>query len=69
MFPIIEFMFEKSGVRALHTALDILGRPVGPPRRPIRMLGADDRAKLETLLRSCGSMVRWTEQRAVAYHP
>ena len=69
MFPVIEFVFEKSGVRALHTALEILGRPVGPPRRPIRMLGADDRAKLETLLRTCGSMVRWTERRAVASHP
>lgn len=69
MFPIIEFVFEKSGVRALHAALEILGRPVGPPRRPIRTLGADDRAKLEKLLRACGNMVRWTERRAVASHP
>ncbi len=62
MFPVIEFVFEKSGIRALHTALEILGRPAGSPRRPIRMLGADDRATLKELLRACGSMVRWTEQ-------
>jgi 4-hydroxy-tetrahydrodipicolinate synthase len=64
MFPVIEFVFEKSGVRALHTALEVLGRPAGLPRRPIRMLGADDRATLKELLRACGSMVRWTEQTA-----
>jgi 4-hydroxy-tetrahydrodipicolinate synthase len=64
MFPVIEFVFEKSGIRALHTALEVLGRPAGLPRRPIRMLGADDRATLKELLRACGSMVRWTEQAA-----
>ena len=52
MFPVIEFVFEKSGVRAIHTALDILGRPAGAPRRPIRMLGKEDRAALEKLLRA-----------------
>jgi 4-hydroxy-tetrahydrodipicolinate synthase len=62
MFPVIEFVFEKSGIRALHTALEILGRPVGLPRRPIRMLGGNDRATLNRLLRACGSMVLWTEQ-------
>jgi 4-hydroxy-tetrahydrodipicolinate synthase len=64
MFPVIEFVFEKSGIRALHTALEVLGRPAGLPRRPIRMLGADDRAMLKELLRACGNMVRWTEQGA-----
>lgn len=52
MFPVIEFVFEKSGVRAIHSALDILGHPAGAPRRPIRMLGPDDRAALEKLLRA-----------------
>ena len=66
MFPVIEFVFEKSGIRALHTALEILGRSAGSPRRPIRMLRADDRVALKELLRACGSMVRWTEQ---ALHP
>jgi 4-hydroxy-tetrahydrodipicolinate synthase len=59
MFPVIEFVFEKSGVRAIHTALDILGRPAGAPRRPVRMLGKEDRAKLEKLLRDCGDLIRW----------
>lgn len=51
MFPLIEFVAQRSGVRALHTAMELLGRPVGPPRRPMRMLGADDRTKLEKILR------------------
>jgi 4-hydroxy-tetrahydrodipicolinate synthase len=59
MFPVIEFVFEKSGVRAIHTALDILGRPAGAPRRPMRMLGKEDRATLERLLRGCEDLVRW----------
>jgi len=59
MFPVIEFVFEKSGVRAIHTALDIVGRSAGAPRRPIRMLGREDRAALERLMRSCGDLIRW----------
>lgn len=59
MFPVIEFVFEKSGVRAIHTALDILGRSAGPPRRPIRMLGKEDRAALEKVLRGCEDLIRW----------
>lgn len=59
MFPVVEFVFEKSGVRAIHTALDILGRPAGAPRRPIRMLGQEDRATLERLLRGCEDLIRW----------
>jgi 4-hydroxy-tetrahydrodipicolinate synthase len=59
MFPVIEFVFAKSGVRAIHTALDILGRPAGPPRQPVRMLGREDRAMLERLLRSCEDLIRW----------
>ena len=58
MFPVIEFVFVKSGVRAIHTALDILGRPAGAPRRPIRMLGKEERATLEKLLRGCEDLIR-----------
>jgi 4-hydroxy-tetrahydrodipicolinate synthase len=50
LFPICEFICAKSHIRVAHTALDIVGRPVGPPRRPLRMLGADDRAKLQAIL-------------------
>src|SRR5436190_3236647 len=59
MFPVIEFVFEKSGIRAIHTALDIVGRSAGPPRRPVRMLGKEDRAVLERLLRSCEDLIGW----------
>jgi 4-hydroxy-tetrahydrodipicolinate synthase len=60
MFPVIQFVFAKSGVRAIHAALDIVGRSAGVPRRPIRMLGSEDRAALEKLLRNCGDLIRWS---------
>jgi 4-hydroxy-tetrahydrodipicolinate synthase len=66
MFPVIEFMFEKSGVRALHAALEILGRPAGAPRSPIRPLDAADRPRLEQLLRASGDLVRWGERQTVS---
>ena len=59
MFPVIEFVFDKSGIRAIHTALDIVGRSAGAPRRPVRMLGKEDRSALERLLRSCEDLVSW----------
>jgi 4-hydroxy-tetrahydrodipicolinate synthase len=62
MYPVIEFVFEKSGVRALHLALEILGRPAGVPRRPLRMPPAEARSELEKLLRDCGELVRWSRQ-------
>jgi 4-hydroxy-tetrahydrodipicolinate synthase len=59
MFPVIEFVFAKSGIRAIHTALDIVGRSAGSPRRPVRMLGNEDRSALERLLRSCEDLITW----------
>jgi 4-hydroxy-tetrahydrodipicolinate synthase len=50
MHPLCEFVAEKSHVRVAHTALDLMGRPVGPPRRPLRMLGPEDRGRLERIL-------------------
>ena len=38
LFPICELICAKSHIRVGHTGLDILGRPVGPPRRPLRLL-------------------------------
>lgn len=67
MFPVIEFMFDKSGVRALHAALEILGRPAGAPRRPIRPLSAADRRSLEDLLRASGELVRWGERQPATH--
>lgn len=56
MFPLCDFMCQKSHVRVAHTALELLGRPMGPPRRPLRMLEAADRAELERLLREFGAL-------------
>jgi 4-hydroxy-tetrahydrodipicolinate synthase len=50
LFPLCEFICAKSHIRVAHTGLDIAGRPVGPPRRPLRMLGAEDWAKLQGIL-------------------
>jgi 4-hydroxy-tetrahydrodipicolinate synthase len=56
IFPLCDFMCQKSHVRVAHTALELLGRPMGPPRRPLRMLEAADRAELERLLREFGAL-------------
>jgi 4-hydroxy-tetrahydrodipicolinate synthase len=56
IFPLCEFMGVKGYVRVAHTACDLLGRPMGPPRRPIRMLEAADRAVLAGLLEKAGLM-------------
>jgi 4-hydroxy-tetrahydrodipicolinate synthase len=56
IFPLCDFMCAKSHVRVAHTALELLGRPMGPPRRPLRMLEVADRAELEKLLREFGAL-------------
>jgi 4-hydroxy-tetrahydrodipicolinate synthase len=55
LFPICDIICTKSHIRVAHSGLDILGRPVGPPRRPLRMLNAQDRARLETALAEAGA--------------
>ena len=55
LFPICDMICAKSHIRVGHTGLDILGRPVGPPRRPLRMLGEEDRAALRTALEKAGA--------------
>ena len=45
LFPLCEFICAKSHIRVAHTGLDIVGRPVGPPRRPMRMLASADRRR------------------------
>jgi 4-hydroxy-tetrahydrodipicolinate synthase len=54
MYPICEFMGVKGYIRAAHAACEILGHPMGSPRRPIRMLGAADTAQLKVLLANAG---------------
>ena len=54
IYPLCAFMCNKSHVRVAHTALELIGRPMGSPRRPLRMLEAEDRAELSRLLKECG---------------
>ncbi len=54
IFPLFDFMCAKSHVRVAHAALPLLGIPAGPPRRPLRELGAADKIELERLMRACG---------------
>lgn len=56
LFPICDIICTKSHIRVAHTGLDIMGRSVGPPRRPLRMLDAADRAKLQTVLTEAGAV-------------
>jgi 4-hydroxy-tetrahydrodipicolinate synthase len=55
LFPLCEFICAKSHIRVAHTGLDILGRSAGSPRRPLRMLGASDRARLTEVLKEVGA--------------
>lgn len=55
LFPICDYICAKSHIRVAHTGVDILGRPAGEPRRPLRMLGAEDRARLKALLEAAGA--------------
>jgi 4-hydroxy-tetrahydrodipicolinate synthase len=56
LFPLCDFICAKSHIRVAHTGLDIVGRPVGPPRRPLRMLASEDRSRLQTVLKEAGAM-------------
>lgn len=54
MYPICEFMGAKGYIRVAHSACDILGHPMGSPRRPLRMLEPADRKELEVMLANLG---------------
>lgn len=66
LFPLCEFICAKSHIRVAHTGLDIAGRPVGPPRRPMRPLGADDRTRLSQILADLDHGSRTEKTRAQA---
>jgi 4-hydroxy-tetrahydrodipicolinate synthase len=55
LFPLCEFICAKSHIRVAHTGLDIVGRSAGAPRRPLRMLGAEDRTRLHGILKAVGA--------------
>lgn len=50
LFPLCEFICAKSHIRVAHSGLEIVGRPVGPPRSPMQGLNVEDRAKLSAIL-------------------
>lgn len=54
MYPICAFMGVKGYIRVAHAACDILGHPMGSPRKPIRGLNAEDRQILQKLLTDAG---------------
>jgi len=56
--PIAEFMGVKSYIRVAYAALDLQGRPMGVPRRPLRPLGEADRQSLSEVLARAGVLVR-----------
>ena len=41
-------------IRVVHSALQLMGRSVGEPRRPIRQLEAEQKAQLVTILQNLG---------------
>ena len=54
MFPICKLMGDTGYIRVVHTALELMGRSVGLPRRPLRLLDEEHRAQLVTILESWG---------------
>jgi 4-hydroxy-tetrahydrodipicolinate synthase len=64
MFPLCDFMGVKGYIRVAHTACELLGRPMGPPRRPLRLLESADRAVLAGLLERAGLMGSMTARTA-----
>ncbi len=54
MYPICKLMGDTGYIRVVHTALDLMGRSVGPPRRPLRMLDPEYRTQLISILRKMG---------------
>ena len=55
LYPLFAMQSAKGTLRVVHSALDIVGRPSGPPRRPLRGLGPEDTKALERVLAELGS--------------
>jgi Dihydrodipicolinate synthase/N-acetylneuraminate lyase len=54
MLPLCDFYAEKSLCRSVKAAADIMGKPLGSPRLPLKRLSAADYKTLERLLVECG---------------
>jgi len=58
LYPLFEMQSQKSTLRVVQTGLDIAGRSVGPPRKPLRYLTPGDRKALEQVLLDMGIVAR-----------
>jgi len=50
LFPLCEFICAKSHIRVAHSGLEVAGRPVGPPRSPMKGLNDADKVTLAGIL-------------------
>ena len=66
LYPVFEMQSLKSTLRVVQTGLDIVGRSVGPPRRPLRYLTPADRRALEQVLVEMGLVDREMVERKIA---
>jgi len=58
LYPLFEMQSQKSTLRVVQTGLDIAGRSVGSPRKPLRYLTPGDRKALEQVLLDMGIVAR-----------
>jgi 4-hydroxy-tetrahydrodipicolinate synthase len=54
LWELSDFLESVNYVAGIKAALEIIGEPVGPVRRPIQPLNADDRSRLEDILQRAG---------------
>ncbi len=54
ILPLCDFYAAKSLVRSVKAAADLMGKPLGPPRLPLKPLGEKDRTVLRGLLLELG---------------
>lgn len=56
MLPLIQLMHAEGYIRVAHSALELMGRSVGQPRRPIRPLTEKSLAALSKILQDLGEL-------------
>lgn len=64
MFPLCKMMGDHGYIRIVHTALQMMGRSVGEPRRPIRQLDKAHHDQLRGLLQDLGVLNGGRQQAA-----
>lgn len=56
LFPLTQLLGSMGYIRVAHSALEILGRPVGPPIKPVQMLSGSDLDQLTAVIRQIGEV-------------